>query len=345
MNVSNHTLNNKPVIGILTIPLAEWSHKMKNQHTINSTKAKSYLPEAYVRWIENSGARVVPIQYNLTKPIMLGLLAQVNGVIICGESSTKNFIKNHFKSEIHPDMIRWMKSAFVIYEFAKHQNHQDKYFPLLGIGKGYEELYFMEAETNYYKNLSMNKKGKKYKLNNELIKISDKLIKNRVLRLIKPLSKFNPFSKKDVQLWGKKKVIYSTAYYGINIHKKKHDFLTIHAKSRKNNNELAMLYSFKEYPFYGFNFHPEVFHYSWSHNELINKNINETVDFSQKLSYFFVDECRRNNIALVSKKILIYNYTLHSLDNTLRILFPRNWEMVQFKKQFTPTYFFGLIKN
>lgn len=319
MNISEQ-LNDKPVIGILTIPLTEMLGK----------SSKSFLPDAYVRWIENSGARVVPIQYNLTKPMMLGILSQLNGVIIAGEFS--HFIKTGNKN---PD-IRWKKAAFIIYEFAKYENHKDNYFPLLGIGMGYEELYFMEAKTNFYRNLDMGKKFSR----NELVKIP---VKRRPLRLTKTLDKLARFSKKDIKLWSKNKVTYSTNHYGINV--KRGDFLQIHAKDKSSSKEFITVYSFKEYPFYGFIFHPEMVHYNWANDKIPKKNVDVAVDFSQKMSNFFVDECRQNQTQLKSKKILIYNYTLYSPNRILQLLYPDNWESVQFKKHFTPAYFFGLVEN
>ena len=83
-------INNRPVIGILTMALSNW---LGDNIAINSERVKSYLPAAYVRWIENSGARVVPIQYTLTKPILDSYLSQINGVIICGNISPINYKK------------------------------------------------------------------------------------------------------------------------------------------------------------------------------------------------------------------------------------------------------------
>ena len=42
-------INNRPVIGILTNALSNW---LGDNITIDSKKAKSYLPAAYVNWIE-----------------------------------------------------------------------------------------------------------------------------------------------------------------------------------------------------------------------------------------------------------------------------------------------------
>ena len=50
-----HYIKDSPVIAILTIP--NTFSKYKRTH--------SYLPNSYVKWIEMSGGRVVPVQYDL----------------------------------------------------------------------------------------------------------------------------------------------------------------------------------------------------------------------------------------------------------------------------------------
>ena len=148
------SVNNQPVIGILTIPLSNW---LGDNIAIDSERAKSYLPAAYVRWIENSGARVVPIQFTLTKPIMNSYLAQVNGVIICGDISPVNVSNMKPNTQIEMNVIRWAKAEFHIFEWAKKQNRMGTYFPVLGIGMGYEELIFMHQYPKYYSQIKDSK--------------------------------------------------------------------------------------------------------------------------------------------------------------------------------------------
>ena len=66
-SVSNH-LNETPVIGILTIPISKWVTG-DQKLILKSKHLKSFIPNAYIQWLESAGAQVVPIQYNLTKPI------------------------------------------------------------------------------------------------------------------------------------------------------------------------------------------------------------------------------------------------------------------------------------
>ena len=52
-----------------------------------STKmSNSYIPSAHVKFLEASGARVVPVNYRLRTPLLNKLLGQLNGVYIPGDN-------------------------------------------------------------------------------------------------------------------------------------------------------------------------------------------------------------------------------------------------------------------
>lgn len=64
--------NNRPVIGILTLPST--SHAGMN----------SYFPASYVKWVESAGARVVPIFYDAPLETNAALLKSLNGALFTG---------------------------------------------------------------------------------------------------------------------------------------------------------------------------------------------------------------------------------------------------------------------
>ena len=341
------SVNNQPVIGILTIPLSNW---LGDNIAIDSERAKSYLPAAYVRWIENSGARVVPIQYTLTKPIMNSYLAQVNGVIICGDISPVNVSNMKPDTQIEMNVIRWAKAEFHIFEWAKKQNRMGTYFPVLGIGMGYEELIFMHQYPKYYSQI----KDSKTAMSNdkpfnpkEMVEISKTYTSNPFKLTSNPGIFGRKFSKKDQKIFATNKVCYTTPGWALNAKSKNvkqfETFLEINSigKNKKLNTEYINAYSFKELPFYGLAFHPEAVIYSWV-EEMIPQTDNDVL-FSQKMSELFVNECRKNLTPLSSTQILIYNYTLFSPNKVLKILYPENWETMQLRKHFTNSYFFGLV--
>ncbi len=45
------------------------------------------IPSSYVKWIEQTGLKVIPIQYDLSKDKMQEILEQINGALITGGSA------------------------------------------------------------------------------------------------------------------------------------------------------------------------------------------------------------------------------------------------------------------
>ena len=340
-------INNRPVIGILTLPLSNW---LGDNVELGSRRAKSYLPAAYVAWIENSGARVVPIQYTTTKPILHSYLAQINGVILCGDIAPVNYAKMGKDSKIETEVIRWMKAEFHIFEWVKKQNNMGNYFPLLGIGMGYEELVFMNLMPKYYSGLNNPKNAMNFDAEtvptDEMVEATEMYTASPLILTDTPGIFGEMISKADKKLWSTHDVCYTTPGWALNMNSKKvakmKEFLEINsvAKNKKLKTEYINIYSFKEFPFYGMAFHPESVIYNWMEKMIPQTNIG--VDFSHKMSEIFVNECRKNSTQLSSKKILIYNYTLFSPNKVLKILYPENWETMQLKKHFANSYFFGI---
>ena len=339
-------INNKPVIGILTNPLSNW---LGDNITLESRRAKSFLQAAYVRWIENSGARVVPIQYTATTPVILSYLVQLNGVIICGDISPVDYSNLSKDTKIEKEVLRWMRAEFSIFQWAKKQNNMGNYFPVLGVGMGYEELIFMNLMPNYYSKISDSKSALDF---NEEQMPADEMVKAAETYWAAPLTLtdtpgiFGAISKENKKLWASKPVCYTTPGWAMNTKGKKIDkikgFLEINStiKHKKLKTEFINIYSFKEFPFYGMAFHPEAVNYSWVEKMIPQTSIG--VEFSQKMSEIFVNECRKNFTHLTSNKILIYNYTLFSPNKVLKILYPENWQTMQLKQHFTNSYFFGM---
>ena len=216
-------INNRPVIGILTNALSNW---LGDNITLDSRRAKSFLQAAYVRWIENSGARVVPIQYTSTKPILFSYLAQLNGVIICGDISPVNYATLPKDTKIETEVLRWMRAEFSIFQWAKKQNNMGNYFPILGIGMGYEELIFMNLMPNYYSKISGSKSAMDFTEDqipsNEMVQASETYWAAPFTLTDTP-GIFGSISKADKKLWATKPVCYTTPGWAMNTKGKKID--------------------------------------------------------------------------------------------------------------------------
>ena len=347
MSKTSTEINNRPVIGILTMPLSNW---LGDNVDLSSRRAKSYLPAAYIKWIENSGAMVVPIQYTATEPILKSYLSQINGFIICGDISPVNYASEDKDTKVDEDVIRWMKAEFIIFQWAKKQNSTGTHFPVLGIGMGYEELIFMNLMPNYYDKLIGSKSVMNFTIEeepvDEMVKVSDNYFTSSFKLTDTPGIFGSELSTDDKKLFATNNVCYTTPGWVMsakgNKIKKIKEFIEINSII-KQKKEYINAYSFKEFPFYGMAFHPEAIIYNW-----MEKGIPQTdagMHFSHKMSELFVNECRKNLTQIVGTELLIYNYTLFSPDKVLKLLYPENWQTVQLKKHFTNSYFFGIVSH
>ena len=65
----------EPVIGVLTMPM---------DGVADGAKEGSYIGSAYARWLEQAGARVVPILFDSTPAELTSQFGKVNGVLFTG---------------------------------------------------------------------------------------------------------------------------------------------------------------------------------------------------------------------------------------------------------------------
>jgi hypothetical protein len=65
---SMHFENDRPIFGMLTQPMGE------HINGENLDGKSSYLPVSHVKYIESSGARVIPIDYNIAENELILIL-------------------------------------------------------------------------------------------------------------------------------------------------------------------------------------------------------------------------------------------------------------------------------
>ena len=67
------SLNDRPIIGILSMP-----------STYSKYPGQSFFPASYTKFLEQAGARVVPIPYDLPADDLAALLRKLNGALFTG---------------------------------------------------------------------------------------------------------------------------------------------------------------------------------------------------------------------------------------------------------------------
>ena len=104
-------INNQPIFGVLTLP---WEMNIQ------------YIASSYVKYLEMSGARVVPISLNYSYKEIDFLLASVNGVFFTGGDAP--FWSSHSQTAVlSPE---YGEKGCYIYEQVKKFNDQGNFFPL-----------------------------------------------------------------------------------------------------------------------------------------------------------------------------------------------------------------------
>ena len=82
--------------------------------------------DAYVKFVESSGARVVPLIYHTNIEETLEKIEHLNGILFCGGSAD--------------DDLDYKNFGKAIFEKVKKMNDEGNYFPLWGTCLGFENF-------------------------------------------------------------------------------------------------------------------------------------------------------------------------------------------------------------
>lgn len=96
---------------------------------------KSYIAASYVKYLESSGARVVPIPTNLSPISLMGIFSSVNGVLFPGGS-------------VDVSSSLYGRNAGIFYGLALQANMKGDYFPIWGTCLGFQMLHYLAGQGN-----------------------------------------------------------------------------------------------------------------------------------------------------------------------------------------------------
>lgn len=304
-----------PIIGILTVPVS----KVKRSHNDN---IKSYLADSYVKWVEMSGARVVPIPYNLPIKELKCILRQINGVLFPGGDVDRVYTE---------DFYTYIKAFKEIYKYAKSQSH----FPLWATCLGFEFLMLMPNNSvkqiyeGYTKLSHINIVQARHQTAPITLRIKSSFNNNM----------FSHFGKTDYKLF-KNNCIYMNHGYGFltsNPHLSNDvNILSTNLDAREQ--EYVSTIQFKKHPFYGVQWHPEKVMFEFLDPKIPHDEFSQYI--SRRMSQMFVDECQKNSNTLENDELLIYYYNLYSRREVLDIIDPKHGKDTKNKSIFEQSYFF-----
>jgi Peptidase C26 len=75
----NDELNDRPIVGVFAYP--------SEFNATYPSAQYSYIAASYVKWVEQSGARVMPIPFDLSDVELKSMFSKINGVLFPGYKS------------------------------------------------------------------------------------------------------------------------------------------------------------------------------------------------------------------------------------------------------------------
>lgn len=256
----------------------------------------SYIAASYVKFLESSGSRVVPIWINQSAQYYEYIVNSVNGLLLPGGAARFNVTDGY------------ATAGWELYKLAKLKNDAGVYFPVWGTCLGFELLAFLSAN------------------NTETRKVCS--VKRIALPLtMKPgyrSSRLYTYDQDGVlDILQDESVLYHNHHWCITeqslAESDAADQWHILSINQYNGIEFISSFEHNKYPFYGVQFHPEKNAFEWKVQSIPHSA--ESILVQQFFGNFFVNEARKNNNSFPSIEdetaALIYNYPVTYTGDTL----------------------------
>lgn len=278
--------NTKPIVGILTMP-SDFPDKF-------SPLEYSYFGAAYVKFLESSGHRVVPILYDYDENKLREIFNSINGLLLPGGDASLWLNETTMVGK-----SRLTKTVQKLLDWAIEANEKGDYFPVWGTCLGYESLVIYFSQ-----NVTLDRF-------NSQDHTANLTFVNEESRLFKDL----PFSLKNftenensVFLWHS----YGKSYDDFLMESKLHENLIVNTITKDfNGKTFVSSIEHKKYPIFGTQFHPEVTLFQFGSDIRANRD-QRNMFFSQYLTNFIKKHTKKSLHRFKNpeeeEKSLIYNY-------------------------------------
>lgn len=284
--------NQRPIIGIFTQSTDSDEPVEELQHgPVPNNNNVSYIAASYIKYIQMSGAQVIPIFAYSKRSYFDDLLPRINGVLFPGGDSDID-ISN-----------KWTQNADYILKYGIEQNKKGNVFPIWGTCLGMQLLAYLTA--GYDGKAIAEVRGEVAVRNTIAIQPDSEILSDLSPTLLTRLQSGTGI------LYFNHHFAVTRQYYENSAQLQRFWQVDSYTTSSYSDEFLSM-FTAKDYPFYGVQFHPEKNLFEW---KVYADRSEYGAEIVQILSNRFVEKARqsKNQFAKVEDfvKLSIYNYKTH----------------------------------
>ncbi|XP_074655557.1 gamma-glutamyl hydrolase-like [Tubulanus polymorphus] len=272
-------INERPIIGMLT------------QNCIGNYKTfgKQVLFPNNVKWMQGSGAQVVPIWADQSEEYYEKMFKQINGLYLPGGLSTST-------------NSTYFRSARVLLKLAIKENDRGVYFPVWGVCLGLQFFLSNIAQRD----ITYQCPGQMFH-RTQLYKGED--FEDSFLKKILTPQSLTALEERNFMPHMHKRCVSKKAFYSIPELQKLFKIVSINTDG--DGIEYISTIESRKYPFYATQWHPEKYSYHWNVRAQ-TPHSSSAIKIGHEIGNFFVAESRRNNHKFVDptdeEALLINNY-------------------------------------
>jgi len=274
--------NLSPSIGIISIPFDDDDYP-------SVSSAGSCIHEDYFQWIEQGGARAVPIPFDLEPTTLNRLLSSVNGVLFTGGGLGLNFSSSY----MHGVVQAWQTALSM------------KHYPVWGTCMGFQLISILAAnDSSVLTSGQFDSEGLPLALNFTENVLTSRMFASASMSLIRDLAT-QPITA-NFHHDGMVPEEYEENDLLKNFYK------VISTNEDRKGKEFVSIIEGRHHPVYGVQFHPETTQFVWGLDGVPKQT--SALFASQYLSNFLVSESRKNGNSFTDEfpieKYDRYNYPL-----------------------------------
>jgi len=282
-------LNNRPVFGILSAPAG-----VDENGKATPYPGQYYIPASYIKFVESSGARAVPIMFDISDAELVSLFGKLNGILVPGGGSDLG------------KGSRYRNLTSMLLNMTMSAAAQGQWVPMWGTCLGFEAI-MVDAANNVNVLTQFDAHNISLPLTytgvcqTESCRLFGSTFPETILELFSNASQQIAFNNHN---WGVSPANFM-AYESLG-----QNFRLIVTSVDRNGNQFVAATEHKQYPIYATQFHPEKPIFEWYTGEVIPHTGN-AVAANIYLSTFLVGEARKNNHQFTSEQ----EYFEYSIDN------------------------------